>query len=106
MKFIFILTIFYFISSPTQAKITPPQNPNNPQRITNSTMDEPLIDIKSINPSIEVEMRYLTDWNFLGRSVVGYQANKCLLTKEAAFSLDKVQQEAGRLGLSLLVFDF
>lgn len=66
---------------------------------------ERFVDVKTIVPSIEVEMRYFSEWNFLGRVVNGYQANKCYLTKEAATALGQVQAMLEPLGYSLLVFD-
>lgn len=63
------------------------------------------VDISSMDPSIQVEMRYNTDWNFIGRKIVGYDANKCFLSKEAATALIKVQKKLQSQGYSLLVFD-
>ena len=34
-----------------------------------------------------VVMRYATNHNFMGRRVLGYNARRCILTKEAAASL-------------------
>lgn len=63
------------------------------------------VDIASIDPSIQVEMRYFSDWNFIGRKSPGYEANKCFLTKEAAHALAKIQKKLVSQGYSLLVFD-
>jgi zinc D-Ala-D-Ala dipeptidase len=63
------------------------------------------VDIQKVAPTIKVEMRYLSDWNFLGRKVTGYLANKCYLTKAAADALAKVQVELATQNLSLLMLD-
>ena len=63
------------------------------------------ISIHKIDPSIAVEMRYATNWNFMGHVVTGYSANKCYLTKQAASALASVQTSLSKLGLGLLVFD-
>lgn len=63
------------------------------------------LDIKSINPNIQVEARYATDWNFIGRPIDGYKANRCYLTKKAAVALGEVQKEVEKQGYTLLVFD-
>lgn len=62
-------------------------------------------DVSKINPRIQVEMRYFTGWNFMGRPVAGYQANKCYLTTKAAQALSRVQKTLEADGYSLLVFD-
>lgn len=63
------------------------------------------VDIQTIDPSIKVELRYFTEWNFIGRVITGYEANKCYLTSEAAHSLALVQEHLKTKGLSLLIFD-
>ncbi len=63
------------------------------------------VDISSVDSSILVEMRYFTDWNFMGHKSVGYEANKCFLTKEAAQALSRVQKNLLTKGYSLLLLD-
>lgn len=69
------------------------------------TMPEEFVDVAQINPGIKIEMRYFSDWNFTGRTVPGYQANRCLLVKEAAEALSRVQKQLEKSGHALLVFD-
>lgn len=66
---------------------------------------EGFVDAATIVRGLQVEMRYLKDWNFLGRPVRGYEANKCFLTNQAAAALAKVQADLSSKGLSLLAFD-
>jgi len=63
------------------------------------------VDLKTLDPSIEIEMRYATDWNFTGRPVKGYLANKCYLTREAGMALASAQRELGKQNLGLLILD-
>jgi len=63
------------------------------------------VDLSTLAPEIQVEMRYATSWNFFGQPVPGYHANRCYLTREAATALAKVQEEVSKQGYSLLVFD-
>lgn len=63
------------------------------------------VDLREIDPSIQIEMRYTTEWNFLGRTVDGYEANICYLTRDTANALMKVQKDVAAKGYSLLVFD-
>ncbi|MCO4755137.1 MAG: M15 family metallopeptidase, partial [Bacteriovoracaceae bacterium] len=48
---------------------------------------------------------YFGSENFVGKRIEGYNANKCLLTKEAVRALLVAQKEAQKHGLSLKVFD-
>lgn len=63
------------------------------------------VNLAEINPSIAIEMRYFSNWNFVGRPVAGYKADKCYLTKEAAQALSEAQEKLIPQGYSLLVFD-
>lgn len=64
-----------------------------------------LFNAKSFSPDLIVEMRYFRSYNFIGKKIVGYQANKCLLSEKAAKQIAKVQLEAKSLGYSLKVYD-
>lgn len=63
------------------------------------------IEIREVIPDIILDLRYLTNHNFLGVPVDGYKAEKCYITKSAADSLLKVQQELKRFGFSLKIYD-
>ena len=63
------------------------------------------VDLAGIHPKIQIEMRYFGDWNFMGRVVPGYRANRCYLTRETATALARVQYSLTKKDLSLLVFD-
>ena len=65
----------------------------------------PLVSISDVDRSIVVEMRYFSDFNFTAVKVPGYEANKCLLVKEAGQSLSEVQQELQKQGMGLKVYD-
>jgi len=59
----------------------------------------------SVIPDIVVDLRYYTNHNFVGERIDGYLKPKCILTKEAADALRKVQEELKPFGLGLKVFD-
>ncbi|MGZ3743485.1 MAG: M15 family metallopeptidase [Pseudobdellovibrionaceae bacterium] len=75
----------------------------NPQAVARDVFG--IIDVQTMNPDIQVEARYSTDWNFIGSPVEGYKANRCYLTLKAAQALSQVQKEVAKQGLSLLAFD-
>lgn len=70
-----------------------------------SQIQQGFVYVKEVIPNIEVELRYYSNENFLGRRVDGYEANKLILTKETAEALKLVQEELNKKGLSLKVFD-
>ena len=63
------------------------------------------IDIKKINNSIIVDLKYHSGDNFIGRKIDGYENNTALLLKSVALRLCKVQEELKKSNKSLVVFD-
>ncbi|MBA3660220.1 MAG: M15 family metallopeptidase [Gammaproteobacteria bacterium] len=61
--------------------------------------------LEDIDPSIIQEMKYSTIHNFMGRPIQGYDNSKCILTRDAANALMKLQKELLAQSLSLKVFD-
>jgi zinc D-Ala-D-Ala dipeptidase len=61
--------------------------------------------VEEVIPNIKFELRYCTDNNFIGRPIDGYVRPRCILTKEAALALKKVQAELNRSGLGLKIYD-
>jgi len=74
---------------PTPTKIRPPD----------------IVDLKAVAPSVIVDLRYNGPHNFIGRSVLGYDANRCVLTRPAAQALALVQRKLSEFGFSLMVYD-
>jgi D-alanyl-D-alanine dipeptidase len=66
---------------------------------------EGFVEIRSAIPDIILDLRYITNHNFLGRPVDGYLSEKCYISKAAADSLLKVQTELRKFNLSLKVYD-
>jgi zinc D-Ala-D-Ala dipeptidase len=63
------------------------------------------VDAATVVPGLFVDMRYFGSENFLGRPVAGYEAPACLVTKETAAALARVQEKLAASGLGLKVFD-
>ena len=66
---------------------------------------EGFVDIQEVIPEIFLDIRYYSPHNFLGEKVDGYMAPKCLLTRQVAESLAKVQKELEQFSLSLKIYD-
>ncbi|WP_083264513.1 M15 family metallopeptidase [Pseudohongiella acticola] len=58
-----------------------------------------------VDDSIELDMRYTTNNNFVGEPITGYQATACVLTTAAASALADAQAQANLQGYSLKVYD-
>lgn len=63
------------------------------------------VDAATVVPGLVVDMRYVTADNFVGRPIDGYQAARCLLTREAAMALAGAQRDLMLGGFGLKVFD-
>ena len=62
-----------------------------------------LVDITTVDPTIRLDLRYATRDNFTGVAV--YPAARCLLRRDAAERLARVQRRLQAGGLGLLVWD-
>ena len=63
------------------------------------------VDVKDIVPSIVLDIRYYSSHNFVGTPIEGYSAPRCLLTRNAALSLKRVQRELSGYSFSLKLYD-
>lgn len=68
-------------------------------------LPEGFVYVKDIIPDLQVELRYNTDYNFVGKHVDGYKSNRLILTKQAAEALRLVQDELEEQNLCLKVYD-
>lgn len=64
-----------------------------------------LVSVLELDSTIAVEARYHGAHNFIGRPIAGYEAPKCLLTRQAAAALARVQEDLRPFGLGLRTFD-
>jgi zinc D-Ala-D-Ala dipeptidase len=64
-----------------------------------------LVDVRSVDPSIRVDVRYATADNFTGEALPGYERPLALLRPAAARALGRVQARLRQQGLGLRVFD-
>lgn len=62
-------------------------------------------DVSEVMPAVPLDIRYFGFHNFLGVPVDGYNAPKCILTREAAAALAKVQNDLAPFSLSLKIYD-
>ena len=67
--------------------------------------DSLLVDVQSLDSTIQVEMRYHTADNFTGAPLPGYEANRAFLRREAAEALARVQRRLAERDLGLRIYD-
>lgn len=92
LKSLVVIALLSFTTINDEGSINPPSK-------------EDFIDLKEIMPNLRSDLRYYGANNFVGHPIEGYVNPKCMLTKEAAYALKKVQDELERLGFGLLVYD-
>jgi D-alanyl-D-alanine dipeptidase len=68
-------------------------------------LPEGMVYLRDVDASIAQDMRYAGPDNFVGRRLPGYGAPECVLRREVASALGKVQAELARQQLSLKVYD-
>jgi zinc D-Ala-D-Ala dipeptidase len=76
-----------------------------PRSAVSTTSDSALVDLRSVDSSIQVDLRYATANNFTGAPLPGYEAPRALLRREAAAALGRVQAGLRSKGLGLRVLD-
>jgi D-alanyl-D-alanine dipeptidase len=64
-----------------------------------------LVDVRAVDSTIQVDLRYATPNNFTGAPLPGYGAPRAMLRREAAAALARVQRRLRTGDLGLRVFD-
>ena len=63
------------------------------------------VDLEKRTPQALAALAYAKENNFVGEIIDGYQANRALLTKEAAVALAAIQIQLKPLGLGIKILD-
>jgi zinc D-Ala-D-Ala dipeptidase len=72
---------------------------------TKAAAESLLVDLRSLDSTIQVDARYAGSNNFTGAPLPGYEAPRALLRREAARALVRVQARLRTGDLGLLIFD-
>lgn len=64
-----------------------------------------LVNVRSVNPTIRVELRYATENNCVGKKLYECDPTTCYVLRCVAERLDAVQRELQPMGLGLKVWD-
>ena len=68
-------------------------------------MPDDFVYLRDIDPTIQQDMRYAGQPQFTGKPVAGYEAPECVLVRQAAEALQKVQADLRGKGLTLKIYD-
>src|SRR5258705_9931319 len=90
---------------PAPVRAAPPINTAETPIAPDAVADTLLTDVRTLDSTIVVDMRYATPNNFTGAPLPGYLANRAFLRREAAAALARVQRDLKPPGLGLKVFD-
>ncbi len=90
---------------PTPSGAAPPINTVETYIAPDATADSLLTDVRALDSTIIVDLRYATANNFTGAPLPGYFANRAHLRREAAAAIARVQRDLMAQGLGLKVFD-
>lgn len=72
---------------------------------TANALPKGFVYLHDIAPEIIEDMRYASSYNFIGHPIPGYQASRCILTREAAGQLAKAEKAAQKKGYTFKVYD-
>lgn len=75
------------------------------EAITKLARSKGFVYLHEVEPTIQLSLRYNSNENFLGRPVKGYRKNYCILTRQTAQALKKVQEDVKKDGYCLVVYD-
>ena len=103
-----ILLLLAACSAPTgRASVGPSPSVEAPAQpvASDAAADSLLVDVRSVDSTFQVDLRYATPNNFTGAPLPGYEAPHALLRREGAAALGRVQARLGTSGLGLRIFD-
>jgi zinc D-Ala-D-Ala dipeptidase len=92
----------------TTAAARPPSPSVNTEETAvaaDAVADTLLAELRRIDSSFVVDLRYATSNNFTGAPLPGYLANRAYLRREAAVALSRVQRDLRPQGLGIKIFD-
>jgi D-alanyl-D-alanine dipeptidase len=87
------------------ATAAPPVNTVETEVAPDAVADTLLTDVRALDSTIVVDLRYATSNNFTGSPLPGYLANRAFLRREAAAALARVERGLRAQGFGIKVFD-
>jgi D-alanyl-D-alanine dipeptidase len=104
-RVLLLLALLACAPATTPARQAPPPNTEELPTVSDAAAESLLVDVRALDPTIQVEMRYATPNNFTGAVIPGYEGNRAFLRREAARALARAQRRAMEAGYTLRVYD-
>jgi D-alanyl-D-alanine dipeptidase len=86
--------ILFFVCGPIASPVT-----------AQTKLPPGFVHLRQIDPTILQDIRYATGNNFTGAQVPGYEAAECILLREVAVAVKRVQADLKSRGIGLKVYD-
>jgi len=96
-------TVINAADLPIIAKILPLSKPSKSMALNQVSSWARMVDIRTVNPNIRLDIRYATTNNFLKKKL--YPVARCILRLSVAQRLSRVQENLQKIGLGLKVYD-
>jgi zinc D-Ala-D-Ala dipeptidase len=96
-------TVIHAADLPIISKISPLSKPSKSMALSQVSSWARMVDIRTVNPNIRLDIRYATTNNFLKKKL--YPVARCILRLSVAQRLSRVQENLQKIGLGLKVYD-
>ena len=63
------------------------------------------VEVSSVVPDVVYDIRYYSSYNFTGKPVDGYKANRAYLTRKSAYALKKAADKLRSKGYRIVIYD-
>ena len=63
------------------------------------------VEVSSVVPDVVYDIRYYSSYNFTGKQVDGYKANRAYLTRKSAYALKKAADKLRSKGYRIVIYD-
>lgn len=97
------LRVIYAADLPIIAKFSLLSKPSKSMALNQVSSWARMVDIRTVNPNIRLDIRYATTNNFLKKKL--YPVARCILRLSVAQRLSRVQENLQKIGLGLKVYD-
>ena len=99
------LSFGQFMTQQVLAQQASAQQASTQQVPAQSALPAGFVYLRDVEPAIAQDMRYAGFNNFVGRPLAGYEAAECILRRDVALALKRVQADLAEAGLGLKVYD-
>jgi D-alanyl-D-alanine dipeptidase len=99
--FLVLLSLLLLLTGCTQKA----QAPEKPRLPVTSQLPAGFVYVNQVIPNVLFDIRYYSENNFVGTRIDGYKAPTAILTNKAATALQVVNEDLGKQGYGLKIFD-